>query len=216
MDNLNSQADTWEKSDAQVFWGEVAPCNHMVQIYEDNKILMNTLVGFVSTGLVAGESVVIIATQAHLEGLSQRLISHGFNLQELIDKDIYIPIEAEYALSNFMVNNWPDEHLFEKYIHEIIKKASENKRKVRAFGEMVALLWAKGMNGATHRLEFLWNKLHATDQFTLYCAYPKSGFTQDVQTSIDTICSAHAKIIDGKMRAATEIYYKDTAVAKHN
>src|SRR5688500_19228341 len=55
-------------------------------------------------------------------------------------------------------------------------------RSVRAFGEMVAVLWANGHNGATVRLEHLWHAFCQSEAFSLFCAYPKTGFTQDAST----------------------------------
>ena len=107
-----------------------------------------------------------------------------------------------------MVNDWPDEILFLDSINGLLKRVQKNKRKIRAFGEMVALLWQKGKNGATVQLENLWNQLHKQEQFTLFCAYPRIGFTQDMKTSMDLICCAHTKVLDGQPRPSTEISYK--------
>ena len=73
---------------------------------------------------------------------------------------------------------------------------------------MVAVLWEKGYCGATVQLENLWNQLHGRDQFTLFCAYPRTGFIQSPHDSIDIICKQHAKVIDGQVRPSTDIYYK--------
>jgi hypothetical protein len=40
-----------------------------------------------------------------------------------------------------MVKDWPDEKLFASLVDYLIKRASKMGRRVRAFGEMVALLW---------------------------------------------------------------------------
>jgi len=74
---------------------------------------------------------------------------------------------------------------------------------------MVAVLWEKGLNGATVHLENLWNQLHWQNEFSLYCAYPKAGFTQKATHSIHEICKAHSKIISGKILPMTEIYNAD-------
>ena len=66
-----------------------------------------------------------------------------------------------------------------------------------AAGEMVAILWARGHTGATVRLEHLWHRLCATESFTLFCAYPKIGFTQDGPASIREICAAHSAVVPG-------------------
>jgi hypothetical protein len=67
---------------------------------------------------------------------------------------------------------------------------------VRAFGEMVALLWAQGHCGATVRLEYLWSRFCDQQGFSLLCAYPKSGFTSDAADSIRQICDAHSHVVD--------------------
>ncbi len=58
------------------------------------------------------------------------------------------------------------------------KKTRRDGRRVRAFGEMVAVLWDQGQNAATVRLEHLWHKLCPEEKdFSLFCTYPKAGFT---------------------------------------
>ena len=198
----------WQKSGLQVFWGEVAPCDHVVQIYETERIFLDSLEGFVGSGLLAGDSVIIIATATHIIAMENRLKSQGFDTDQLASKDQYIALEANDMLSKFMRNGWPDENLFFELITTLLKKAQKNNRKIRAFGEMVAILWQQGHNGATVQLENLWNQLHKKDEFTLFCAYPKIGFTQDMHSSLETICCAHTKVIDGSPKPSTEIYYK--------
>jgi hypothetical protein len=74
---------------------------------------------------------------------------------------------------------------------------------------MVAILWGQGHNGATVQLEHLWNKFCETEIFCLFCAYPKTGFTQDPEESIKHICSAHTKMISGLEKSKTEVFYKN-------
>jgi hypothetical protein len=109
-----------------------------------------------------------------------------------------------------MVGGWPDENLFNNTVSEIIFKAGCRNRRVRAFGEMVALLWAQGHNGATVQLEHLWNKFCQKQSFSLFCAYPKSGFTKNINDSITEICGCHSKMIDGSKKSMTEVLYKNT------
>lgn len=207
MENINFKVNDWKNSNVQVFWGEIAPCDHVVQIYENDSHFLNTLEGFAGNGILSGDSVVIIAKQLHLDQLQERLAKHGFDIDSLIKNDLYLPLEATDTLAKFMVNDWPDEELFNDFVFGILKRARKNGRKVRAFGEMVAILWEQGNNGATVRLENLWHNLHSMDSFSIYCAYPKSGFTRNYEDSISEICKAHSKVIDGQNRPSTEIYY---------
>ena len=203
-----ASVEEWETSNIQAFWGEIAPCDHLVQVYENEKIFLDTLEGFTGTGFLANDSVVIIATSTHLDALNARLRSQGFDLNALIRADQYIPIDAEDLLSVFLVDGWIDEQIFNSFINDIIKRAKQRNGKVRAFGEMVAVLWKQGNRDATVQLENLWNQLHAKSPFTLFCAYPKVGFTRSADDSIDLICRQHAKVIDGYARPSTNIYYK--------
>ncbi|HEY0897336.1 MAG TPA: MEDS domain-containing protein, partial [Sphingobacteriaceae bacterium] len=84
----------------------------------------------------------------------------------------------------------------------------EKGRKVRAFGEMVAVLWAEGNSGATVQLEHLWNEFCSNMELTLFCAYPKSGFTDAPESSLQQICRAHARIISGEQVSENMLSYK--------
>ncbi len=198
-----------QQIETDVFWGEIAPCDHVVQIYESDSIFLDTLTGFVGGGIKANECVIIIATRAHLNGLEERLKSYGVLVDGLKSEDRYIPLEAEETLAKFMVDNWPDENLFFQTVEAIIDRAHKRNRKVRAFGEMVALLWAFGHSGATVQLEHLWNRFCAKSALSLFCAYPKCGFTEGIHTSIDSICRAHSKLIDGSKTTLSRVFYQN-------
>jgi hypothetical protein len=107
-----------------------------------------------------------------------------------------------------MVNDWPDEALFMQTVSALLEKGTSKGRRIRAFGEMVAILWSQGLNGATVRLEHLWNQFCEKNKFCLFCAYPKIGFTQDITESITTICGCHTKMIHGEKELLSEVKYK--------
>lgn len=182
-------------TDGEMFWGEIAPCEHLLQIYEQDNVMLDTLQGFVGGGLRAGESAVVIATPEHLDELEKRLEASGLDLATALADDQYIPLNAQETLNRFMRNGWPDEQRFSEVITKILSRASCHGRRVRAFGEMVALLWAEGHVAATVRLEHLWNKLCHAEGFSLFCAYPKSGVTKNSSQSMTEICAAHSRIL---------------------
>jgi len=198
---------TWKRTNADIFWGEIAPCDHVLQIYDNEGVFLDALSGFIGGGINAGECVIIIATAEHLEALDFRLNSYGINVQTLLDDERYIPLDANETLSKFMVNGWPDEDLFMKTVSSILERGNCRQRRIRAFGEMVAILWAQGLNGATVQLEHLWNKFCEQHEFCLFCAYPKTGFTQDINDSIMDICGCHTKMIEGSETQLTEVVY---------
>ncbi len=204
---IDNGAD-WEQSDTDIFWGEISPCDHVVQIYENDNIFLDALSGFAVGGINSGDCVIIIATKGHLGALESRLSLFGIDVDALIEKDQYIPLDAEETLAKFMVNGWPNEERFMKTVSGLLKRGHNSSRRVRAFGEMVALLWAKGHSGATIHLEHLWNKFCEKAAFCLFCAYPKSGFTEDMNTSIVHICGTHSRIINGTSSTPAEVRYQ--------
>ena len=191
-----TRPDSPRRAPAEVFWGEIAPFEHSVQIYPNTEIFMDALEGFVGGGLRAGDSVIVIATPAHRRALERRLNVRGFDVARARAEDRYMPLDAEATLAQFMVDGWPDDQRFKHVVSDLITRARGNGRRVRTFGEMVALLWDQGHSGATVRLEVLWNKFCAEETFSLFCAYPETGFTQDAHASIQEICGHHSRMIE--------------------
>ena len=194
MTNHNSAEAVVDE--VEIFWGEIAPCEHLVQIYEDDQVYLDALEGFIAGGLRAGDGVIVIATQSHRDALDQRLLDRQIDLVAARARDQYISLDAVETLAKFMINGWPDEIVFEKVVSELLDRARKHGR-VRAFGEMVAIMWQQGFHGATVGLEHLWHRLCQKEGFSLFCAYPKSGFTDDARISVKNICDTHSRIIAG-------------------
>lgn len=178
-----------------VFWGEIPPSEHLIQIYEHDQVFLDTLEGFVGGGLRVGDAVIVLGTAPHLEALDERLRAKGIDVDEALASDQYLPMDATEVLGEFMVNGWPDEAAFHRLIFGLLDRAKGPGRKVRAFGELVAIMWARGDQGATVRLEHLWHALCQSEGFSLFCAYPKVGFTADAAASISELCAVHSGIV---------------------
>ena len=179
-----------------VFWGEIAPSEHLVQFYADDGIFLDSLEAFVAGGFAAGEAIVLIATPAHLAALDVRLLGRGIDIEAARRQDNYITLDAQATLDRFIVDDWPDDASFKEVVDEVLERARRSGKPVRAFGELVALLWARGACGATVRLEYLWQQLCREQSFSLFCAYPKAGFTGDPTVSLQNICAAHSRVLE--------------------
>ena len=156
---------------------------------------MDTLAGFVSAGLSAGESTIVIATAQHLRTLTSRLTHDGSNMARFIREDRFITLDAEVALTSFMVGQHPDPKLFASFVEGLHRRALVNGLHLRAFGEMVALLWAEGLFEATLQLELLWQRSCMSHSFSLFCAYPRAAFNNKGAHALAEICAAHSMII---------------------
>ena len=179
----------------EAFWAELKPCDHVVQMYEAEGDFLDSLESFVHDGLRSGESIVLIAFEDHLKSLEERLATRGVDLDSARKHDRYIEVDAEETLAKFMVNGWPDEERFKEVVNALLARASANGAKVRAFGEMVAILWSKKLYAATVRLEHLWHRYCADEGFSLLCAYPVSGPTSSTARSMREICELHSHVV---------------------
>jgi hypothetical protein len=182
---------------AEDYWKDLDRCDHAVQIYGDESVFMDALEGFVGAGLRHDESVILISTAAHLHELEKRLRASWIDIDRARWEDRYIAVLASETLAKFMVDGRPSETLFTQTAGELLKRARTRGRKVRAFGEMVAILWAQGHSAAAINLENLWNKLQAVEDFPLFCAYPRLGFSEDAAASIQQVCATHSRIVPG-------------------
>jgi hypothetical protein len=171
------------------------PKNHELQLYPHDEALIASLTDYITKGLGNKESVIVIATAEHLEALRQNLTINNVDLDSAIDLDKYIPIEAASFLQTFLINDWPVRDLFIKAVTPVLKRAMASGTTVRAFGEMVVLLWRKQLYAATVHLEQLWNDLAEHHDFRLLCAYPKSAFKHGLQSALQHICKAHSDTI---------------------
>jgi len=167
-----------------------------VQFYDDDAFLVRSVADYIGVALRGGEGAVLIATPAHRDAIEQRLNAAQINVAMAQARGQYIALDAAETLSKFMVCGSPDESLFRGNVVPLICRSGQGSSGVRAFGEMVALLWAQGNSTGAIRLEQLWNDLGKSHEFSLLCAYPMQGF-QGVGNSdgLVAVCNLHTHII---------------------
>jgi PAS domain S-box-containing protein len=180
--------------------GEV---EHFVQFYEDDAFLFDSVGEFIGSGLGGGHGALVLATAAHIEVLEERLQKQGIDVAAVKASGQLVLIEAATALAEFMVNDLPDPKRFRTVIGEKVEKLSANRRSLRAFGEMVALLWEEGNREGALQLEQLWNEMATSHSFALFCAYPMRCFQKEAQSeSFFHICQQHTRVIPSESYAA--------------
>jgi signal transduction histidine kinase len=201
-------------------WAETGGRDHFVQFYESDEFLIDSISGYVREGLEAGDACVVVAVPARREGLEARLRAFGLDTDEARDSGWLVMLDAFETLSLFMSGGSPDPRRFEEVVGGVVARASGAGKRVRAFGEMVALLWADGNAHAALQLEGLWNDLGKRREFRLFCAYPLKGFEAEAQGgTLAGVCATHSRVIpaesytslareDERMRAVAELQRK--------
>jgi PAS domain S-box-containing protein len=176
---------------------------HFVQFCETDAFLVNSLYEYIGTGLRAGEVCIVVATQPHRESLEERLKEDGLEVAAARMQGQYISLDAVAILSQVMVDGEPGR--FAETVGIIIARAADDRRRVRIFGEMVALLWADGNRAAAIRLEALWNDLARTHSLSLFCAYPMQGFGgEGYEGEFTEICQQHSHVIPAESYTALD------------
>jgi hypothetical protein len=132
---------------------------HLVQFYETDAFLLDTLGEFIGAGLGSGAACILIATQAHREELLPRLLANGLDPARIPER--YLVLDAAETLAQFLEAGLPDPQRFARVIGAHIEQAERCAPRVRIFGEIVALLWQLGNLTAAVQLEALWNELHS-------------------------------------------------------
>src|SRR4051812_30470289 len=103
-------------------------CEHLVHFYMEEEVFLDLLEGFIIGSLRARESVVVIATAAHLHALDRRLAAHPLHIGSARAHDRYIPLNAEETLGRFMIGGWPDDERFNDVVREILARARKDDR----------------------------------------------------------------------------------------
>lgn len=174
-----------------MFWRDMGPTGHACRIYHGRTEFIESLAAYAGSGLWAGEAVVVIAANPTINQLDALLRHSGLDLAHFRSDERYIALSAEGTLSQFLVDDLPDEERFNEVIGGVLGRARRGGRAVRAYGEMVAVLWAAGRYEAALRLEHLWNGLIERVGFRLLCGYPREEFARADPAAREGVRHAH-------------------------
>jgi anti-sigma regulatory factor (Ser/Thr protein kinase) len=176
--------------------GRVVPRDHAVAFYDHDADLVACLADFVDEGLRLDEGVLVVATPVHREALAQVLAQRGLQVEALQAAGRYVAVDAAETLQTFLVDGSPAALPFAVTAGALLDRAGAGGRPVRAFGEMVALLWAQGDVVPALELEALWNDLARTRRFLLLCAYPAATLTHgDELAPLAVVCHEHSALL---------------------
>ncbi|HEU4391972.1 MAG TPA: PAS domain S-box protein [Blastocatellia bacterium] len=195
----------------------------MVQFYESDLFLRESVADFVTTGLRAGETCVVVATPAHLQSFEERFAAEGYDIASLSASGQYLSLDAVETLSTLMADGSPDPKIFSDVIGGMITRAGNRGVQLRIFGEMAGILWREGQYAAAIRLEALWNRLRESHRFHLLCACPITCNASDPpMEALDTLCAEHSQVIPGesyalecaeeRLRTVVSLQYKARAL----
>ena len=173
----------------------VAPHAHAVQFYESPDALCRIVGSFLGEGLEQGAVAVLIVTPDHAARIDACLRQCAVDVDALKGAGAMVVVDARDTLNRFMIDGMPNPGAFRHTVGGLLTEMRRNNdnRPIRAYGEMVDLLWKDGREAAAIRLETLWNQLAASYEFALLCGYSMGNFYKG--STLDDIKRQHTHLV---------------------
>jgi hypothetical protein len=172
--------------------------DHIVQVYQDRAFLTAAVAEYVGTGLQRGEAAIIIARPEHADAFRYALGSLGIDLEAALGSGQLRLFDAQATLARFLYAGMPQWVPFREIIGGAIAESRCQFPVVRAYGEMVDILWQDNQRDAAIRLEEFWNELGKLQSFSLFCAYYLDNLDARSYSGLDCICKVHSHLIPAR------------------
>ncbi|HUR49562.1 MAG TPA: MEDS domain-containing protein [Acidimicrobiales bacterium] len=145
---------------------------HVVHFYDHEDNLARAAADFLGAGLAKEAPALVVATPSHAAAIAAVLEAGGIDVASARAAQLYLELDAQDLLSHFTIDGAIDPALFHATVPPVIDGLRGRAvQPVRAYGEMVDLLWRQGNVQAAHDLEILWNSIGAGRDFGLFCGY---------------------------------------------
>ena len=148
---------------------------HVAQFFDDDRVSVRRIADFLVDGARSGDAIVIVATTEHVRAIERRLASLGAHVEALAAEGRYHALDARTAMQRVCPSGSPNSVLFGEVIGGAVERAAAGGGRVRAYGELVSLLWNAGRRDDAIQIEHLWNELLNFHEVRLLCGYSFSG-----------------------------------------
>jgi anti-sigma regulatory factor (Ser/Thr protein kinase) len=166
---------------------------HVVHFYEDDLELATAVGGYLAAASRAGAVAVVIATESHVLDFETELVTRGVDPAACSDDGTLICLDASATMAGFIRDGKIDGAAFDRVVGTVVRRAAATGRAVRAYGEMVSLLWDAGDVLGAIELEKLWNDLGRELQFSLLCSYRSESVSRPGQLeALREVCRLHS------------------------
>jgi len=182
-------------------------CEHVVQLYwRDHQPVIDNVAAFLRGGYNQGEAMIIVADDAIRRGLTRRLGMLGVDTMQAVRDQQLALFDADDTLCWFMIDRQPDWDRFDSSVGAALRSMRKQSgiKRIRAFGNMVDLLWQRREFSAAIRLEHFWNRAMQQVPCKLFCAYEVDVFSADFANAADGILCTHTHLQGAGLNQAME------------
>ncbi len=174
---------------------------HLVDFYDEDEQLVERVAHYLAAGVRAGEPTIAVATAAHLEAFARRMAAGGVDAGAALASGAVVMLDADATLEALLVDGQPSAARFRDRVLAVIDRARGGRgarggARIRAYGEMVDLLWRRGDHHAALRLEELWCELGRELPMVLLCAYAMGGYYRASEREpFEAVCRLHTAVV---------------------
>ena len=178
---------------------------HAVKFYQDEASLGRTVAEFLAPGLRERLPAIVIAPSPHRQMIASELAQRRIDVRQLErDGDLQL-LDADEVLTRFMNGDRPDPVRFHAVVDELIERACKDRLPcpVRAYGEMVDVLWRRANANGAIELEMLWNRVTTRAEFSLLCGYAVGNFYKEIPNgpTMQSVCDQHNHVMPTEQSA---------------
>ncbi len=175
------------------------PCTHLVQLYGQDSDLLRQRVGrFIGDGLALGEPAIVIAGPQNRDAFICQLSEDGHDPITAIRTGQLVLIDAATLLGQMTIGGSVTWEGFDRSAGAAVRTLRERTGaiRMRAYGEMVGILWQAGQAGEAAILEDYWNRLLQTGELSLFCGYPVDLMDPHLDTeALQPLIEAHTDLL---------------------
>lgn len=185
--------ETWDRVLA-----DAGPCDHIVQLYQDQDFLNRAVCRFAGAAIANGEGIILVPTLIHWNAIRLRLEAEGIDVEAARDREQLTVVDADEFLPRFMRDAMPDSPVFLGLAGDVIGQAHAGGRyqKVRWWGEMVNVLWERGDVASSMNLEDLFDQLAKKHDMAIFCSFLMDNFNGEVHArTLPRLGTNHSHLI---------------------
>lgn len=170
--------------------------SHDVQIYSERNELAATVADFLTEGLERGDGCLVLATAENVRAFAFELAARGFDLDALQAERRLALADAERTVEEICSGTEPSAASLEAVVARLTGELDAPSGRIRAYGELVDVLWRHGARAESERLEEYWNRLLERRRIDLLCGYHADDpFARDLYLDlVPRVCRTHQAV----------------------
>lgn len=170
-----------------------------MQLYREPGFLMEAVASWIQPPLERTGGAILVCTPEHAEAVRRTLALRGLDAPALESAGRLRFVDAHWLMAQFMVDGRPSAALFKPLVRDVVahvRPVPHAAVDLRAWGEMVNILWHRGEREAAQELEALWNEVIDEHDMRLLCSYQVDNLAPETHGEIlRGICEGHSHLI---------------------